>query len=142
MDRMINGYDPNNLGGAPVSPGFPHGNPEFSYFKIHGADMPWIFGTLSTIRDDNDLWSKQVSTGYFAEFINSGQPNPSLSYLKARGYTKTLENVMTKGPWEEVQDENGPIRLMNYPATASSFIDVPQCAFLNYSLSYYLDGGA
>jgi hypothetical protein len=55
MDRTINGYDPNNLGGAPVSPGFPHGNPELSYVKVHGADMPWTFGTLSTIRDDNDL---------------------------------------------------------------------------------------
>jgi hypothetical protein len=48
---------------------------------------------------------------------------------------------MMTGPWEEVKDENGPIRLMNYPATSRSFIDVPQCAFLNYSLSYYLDGG-
>lgn len=82
-----------------------------------------------------------MTTGYFSEFIKSGQPNPSLSYLKARGYTKTIENVMMTGPWEEVKDENGPIRLMNYPATSRSFIDVPQCAFLNYSLSYYLDGG-
>jgi hypothetical protein len=103
--------------------------------------MPWMFGTLSTIRDQNDLWSEQVTTGYFAEFVKSGQPNPALSYLIARGYSKTIENVMKTGPWEEVNDENGPIRRMNYPATASPFIDVPQCAFLNYSLSYYLDGG-
>lgn len=141
FDRTINGYDPNNLGGAPKSAAFPDGNPEVPYFKLHGADMPWIFGTLSTIRDEQDLWSEQIVTGYFAEFVKSGQPNPSLSYLKARGYTKTLENAMKMGPWQEVSGEKGPIRRLNYPATASGFVDVPQCAFLNYSLSYYLDGG-
>ena len=141
MDRTINGYDPNNVGAPPKSAAFPNGNPELPYFNVHGADMPWMFGSLNTIRDANDLWSEQVVSGYFAEFVKSGQPNPSLSYLRARGYTKTIENAMMTGPWLEVQGEQGPIRRMNYPATADSFIDVPQCAFLNYSLSYYLDGG-
>lgn len=31
----------------------------------------------------------------------------------------------------------GSMKLMDYPAVASGFLDVPQCAFLNYSLSYY-----
>jgi carboxylesterase type B len=141
FDRTINGYDPNNLGGAPKSADFPSGNPELPYFKLHGADMPWMFGTLNTIRDEQDLWSEQIVTGYFAEFVKSGQPNPSLSYLRARGYAKTMENVMKTGPWQEVQGTQGPIRRLNYPSTASSFVDVEQCKFLNYSLSYYLDGG-
>jgi hypothetical protein len=100
-----------------------------------------MFGTLRTLRDPNDLYSEQVTTGYFAEFIKSGQPNPAMAYLRARGYEKTIENAMQTGPWEEVSGMQGPIRVMNWPAVAAGFVDVEQCAFLNYSLSYYVDGG-
>ncbi|KAK0102210.1 hypothetical protein ONS95_005835 [Cadophora gregata] len=141
MQRTIGGYDPNNLGGPPVTPGYPNGNPNLPYFKLHGADMPWMFGTLNTLRDANDLYSVQLISGYFAEFVKTGQPNPSKAYLAARGYTKTLEAVENTGKWEEVRGKKGPIKLLDYPSMTSSFVDVPQCAFLNYSLSYYLDGG-
>ncbi|KAF8850388.1 alpha/beta-hydrolase [Acephala macrosclerotiorum] len=40
MDRSINGYDPNNLSGPPKTPGYPTGNPNLPYFKLHGSDMP------------------------------------------------------------------------------------------------------
>jgi hypothetical protein len=30
---------------------------------------------------------------------------------------------------------------LDYPSIESGFLDVPQCAFLNYSLNYYLEGG-
>jgi hypothetical protein len=43
MQRTAGGYDPNNLGGPPVEPGYPYGNPEKPYFKLHGSDMPWVF---------------------------------------------------------------------------------------------------
>lgn len=43
MQRSAGGYDPNNLGGPPVEPGYPYGNPEKPYFKLHGSDMPWVF---------------------------------------------------------------------------------------------------
>ncbi|CZT41785.1 related to acetylcholinesterase precursor [Rhynchosporium secalis] len=141
MQRTIRGYDPNNLGGPPTSPGYPNGNPNLPYFKLHGSDMPRIFGTLSTLRDANDLYSVQLISGYFAEFVKTGQPNPSKAYLTARGYGKTLEAIEKTGPWEEVSGKKGPIKLLDYPSVTSSFIDVPQCAFLNYSLSYYLEGG-
>ncbi|CZR69418.1 related to acetylcholinesterase precursor [Phialocephala subalpina] len=143
MDRSINGYDPNNLGGPPISPGYPNGNPNLPYFKLHGSDMPWVFGTLSTLRDANDLYSEQLVSGYFAEFVKSGQPNPSLAYLQARGYQKTIDAVKQTGPWNEVGSggAEGSMKLMDYPAMTSGFLDVPQCAFLNYSLSYYIEGG-
>jgi hypothetical protein len=48
MQRTSGGYDPNNLGGPPVEPGYPYGNPEKPYFKLHGSDMPWVF--VSDIR--------------------------------------------------------------------------------------------
>lgn len=141
IQRSINGYDPNNLRGAPVTPGYPNGNPNLPYFKLHGADMPWIFGTLSTIRDPNDLYSVQLISGYFAEFVRSGQPNPSEGYLRTRGYLKSVEAIEKTGPWVQVSGKQGPIKLLDYPSVSSPFLDVPQCAFLNYSISYYLDGG-
>jgi len=142
MERTIGGYDPHNLGGPAVTPGYPLGNPNLPYFKLHGGDMPWLFGNINVLRDANDLYSVQLTTSYFASFVKSGQPNPEIRYLKARKYSKSQEAIQKTGPWKPVQGEDGPIRLLDYPAVASKFIDVPQCAFLNYSLSYYLDGGA
>lgn len=46
MQRTSGGYDPNNLGGPPVEPGYPYGNPEKPYFKLHGSDMPWVFVSI------------------------------------------------------------------------------------------------
>lgn len=141
MDRTINGYDPNKLGGAPVTPGYPNGDPNLPYFKLHGADMPWVFGNLGTLRDAYDLYSIQLVSGYFAEFVKSGQPNPSLEYLKSRGYTRTIQAIEETGPWPQISSAEGPIKLLDYPAVTSPFLDLPQCAFLNYSISYYLEGG-
>jgi hypothetical protein len=48
--------------------------PNLPYFRYHGADMPWVFGNINPIRDPNDLYSVQLVSGYFAEFVKSGQP--------------------------------------------------------------------
>lgn len=141
FERAIDGYNPNNLPGAPVEPGFPNGDPELPYFKLHGADMEWVFGNFyEPLRDDNDLYSVQLVSGYFAEFVRSGQPNPDVGYLKVRGYNATLEAVEKYGEWNEVASDAGPVHRLNYPSYSTGFIDVPQCAWLNYSISYYLEG--
>jgi hypothetical protein len=140
MDRTIGGYDPNLLGGAAVTPGYPDGNPSLPYFRFHsGATAPFIFGNVSPIRDSADLRAGQLNSGYFAQFVKSGQPNPSERYLSVRRYEETLHAVQQTGLWKQIKDENGPIRLLDYPSVTSGFVDVPQCAFLNYSLSYYID---
>lgn len=139
MDRTIAGYDPNSLGGPPVTPGFPFGNPNLPYFKLHGSDMPWMFGNLSPLRDPADLFSIQISTAYFGSFVRTGNPNPSESYLNVRGYTKAIENAQSTGPWNPVTDAQGSIKLIDYPALSAGFQDLEQCQFLNYSISYYLD---
>lgn len=141
MERATAGYDPNNLGGPPVTPGYPYGNPNLPYFKLHGADLPWMFGNLAPLRDAADLYSIQLTSGYFAEFVKSGQPNPDERYLEVRGYSKTLEAIRETGPWDEVDGARGPIKKLDYPSFSAPFVDVEQCAFLNYSLSYYLEGG-
>lgn len=140
FERTINGYNPENVSGAPITPGYPNGNPDLPYFKLHGADMDWLFGNFYVpLRDANDLYSVQLVSGYFAEFVKTGQPNPPVDYLRARGYSKTLQGVQESGPWNKVADATGPIKHLNYPATTGTFVDVPQCAWLNYSVGYYLD---
>jgi carboxylesterase type B len=135
FERTINGYDPNNLGGPK------DGNPKNPYFRFHGADMPWVFGTLSTIREPEDLWSVQLVSSYFASFIRSGSPNPELGYLRVRGYTKAIEAIRTTGAWGEVEGKKGEIRLLDYPGKRADFVDTDQCAWLGYGLNYYLKGG-
>ncbi len=140
MDRTINGYNPENVDGAPITPAYPNGDPNMPYFKLHGADMDWAFGNFYVpLRDANDLWSVQLVSGYFAEFVKSGQPNIPVNYLQARGYTKTLQGVQSAGPWDKVANATGPIKHLDYPASTGTFVDLPQCAWLNYSISYYLD---
>ena len=139
MDRTGAGYDPNHLGGPPVEPGYPYGDPELFYFRLHGSDMPWVFGDLNPLRDANDLYSTQLTSGYFAEFMKSGQPNPPTDYLVARGYNTTLAAIQETGPWNPVSSDTGPIELLDYPSTPSTFQDLEQCTFLNYSINYYLD---
>ncbi|KAL1859207.1 hypothetical protein Plec18170_002323 [Paecilomyces lecythidis] len=141
MERTFGGYDPNNLGGPPSTPEYPYGDPNLPYFRLHGSDLPWVFGTLTTLRDADDLYSIQLTSGYFAEFVKSGQPNPNEEYLKVRGYEHTLEAVKETGPWNPVEGSEGPIRLMDYPSREAEFQDLEQCKFLKYPITYYLDGG-
>ena len=103
--------------------------------------MPWVFGNLGALRDNDDLFSIQLTSGYFASFVKSGDPNPDMKYLGARGYRNSISAVMKGGRWDEVSGTQGPMKLLDYPSFSSGFQDVPQCAFLNYSLSYYVDGG-
>jgi len=81
--------------------------------------------------------------------------------LKLRQYTKTVQAINQAGPWNQVSSATGPIALFDYPVTQSPFIDLNQCAYLNYSIEvseikvsishktpklissqYYLEGGS
>jgi carboxylesterase type B len=135
FERTIGGYDPNNLGQPKDN------NPNNPYFRFHGADMPWAFGTLNTIRDPNDLYSVQLVSGYFASFVKTGQPNPDARYLSVRGYDKTIEGVRKSGQWQQVQGKQGPIKHLDFPSPNSGFVDTEQCEWLGYGLDYYFKGG-
>ncbi|KKY23878.1 putative carboxylesterase family protein [Phaeomoniella chlamydospora] len=141
MNRGINGYDPNNVGNPPATPGYPNGNPNLPYFRVHAADMTWVFGNLAPnlTRDADDLYFTQLASGYWAEFVRCGQPNPSMVYPLVFRYTKTIQAIENSGPWEAVSGAQGYVEQLDYPALRTGFVDLEQCAFLNYSLAYYLD---
>ncbi|KAK0261481.1 hypothetical protein B0A54_03652 [Friedmanniomyces endolithicus] len=140
--RTEYGYDPNNLGGPPVEPGYPYGDPNLPYFRVHGSDNGWSFENLPVLRDAADLYSLQLEGSYYSWFAKTGQPNAPLAYLEARGYQTVIDGQRASGPWDPVRGLQGPVKLLDWPSTTSGFVDVPQCAFLNYSLTYYLDGGS
>ncbi|KAK6544821.1 hypothetical protein TWF694_001504 [Orbilia ellipsospora] len=137
MRRTYWGYDPNGLGGAPVTPGYPYGNPNLPYFRLHSSEVANCFGNLNPLRDENDLYTIQLSSGYFSEFVKSGSPNPSVRYLTARGYQKSIDGAAITGKWTEVRNKKGPIMLIDYPAELSDFVDLEQCAWLGYPVDYY-----
>lgn len=92
-------------------------------------------------RDINDLRTVQLTSGYFGSFIRTGQPNPDLTYLRARGYQSTTDAISVAGPWPKVSEKTGPIKKFDYPSATSIFVDQSQCDYLNSSVTYYLDGG-
>jgi len=72
--------------------------------------------------------------------VKNGDPNPDIKYLEVRGYEKSIEAIERTGQWAEGSGKGGPMKLLDYPSFSSGFQDVSQCAFLNYSLTYYADG--
>lgn len=138
IDRTYEGYDPLGLG-----PSLNGGeDPEGNYFRLHGSDLGFTYGNQDPLRDRRDLQASQLISGYYAAFARTGSPNQGEGYLQARGYADTLAAVRETGTWDPVTSDAGPAKQLDYPAETISFLEVPQCAFLNYSLSYYLDGGA
>ncbi|KAK0280728.1 hypothetical protein LTR35_007754 [Friedmanniomyces endolithicus] len=145
--RTYEGYDPNNLGASglsqgPTEPGYPNGDPELPYFRLHGSDLGFTYGNQYPLRDGLDLEASQLISGYFAQFAKTGNPNPSLQYLQVRGYTNTTQGVRESGPWPPVSSKTGPTKQLDWPAPTVEFPDLPQCAFLNYSINYYFEGGS
>ncbi|KAJ0104082.1 hypothetical protein J7T55_007008 [Diaporthe amygdali] len=129
-----------DISGA-ITPGYPLGNPNTFYYKVHSSDIPNFFGALHSYRDINDLLTIQLTSGYFGSFIRTGEPNPDLAYLQARGYQNTIKAIHEAGPWPEVSEMTGPIKKLDYPSITSNFVDQLQCDYLNSSVTYYLDGG-
>ncbi|KAL4897765.1 Alpha/Beta hydrolase protein [Aspergillus ambiguus] len=130
-------YYPEHQGAHAATSEFPHGDADLPYFRIHGSDLPWIFGTLEPLRDGMDLDTVQLLSAYFAEFVRSGQPNPSAEYLEARRYQSTLDAVTQFDRWEPVSHSEGPIQLLSYPSFSGPFQDLKQCEFLQYPITYY-----
>lgn len=144
-DRTFMGYDPNGLGpdltrGPTVLPEYPNGDPNEWYFRLHGADIGFAYGLQVVLRDADDLRAAGLFVSYVGSFVKTGQPNPDQQVLAIRGYNETLAGVQASGVWNPVQSEEGPVKVWDWPAR-DAVLEKEQCAWLNYSLRYYLEGG-
>ncbi|KAL2865864.1 putative carboxylesterase [Aspergillus lucknowensis] len=141
FQRTIGGHDPNshNLGTPPPTSDFPLGDPDLPYFQLHGGTLPFIFGNLPAIRNSLDLHAALLISAYFAAFIRTGQPNPDMEFLAARGYTATMEAVSAFDTWEPVRNASGPIHVLDFPSETAPFQDLEQCEFLGWPITHFVD---
>lgn len=128
---------------APKTYKHPLGDPSLPYFKNHGAEILYFFGTWGEVeglryRDRNDLYATRLITDYVGSFVRTGNPNPSLAFLRARGHTETIQATLAT-PWAPVSatDVQGHTQRLDWPPRKGPFSDVAQCAFLGYPTDYY-----
>jgi carboxylesterase type B len=137
------GWPALNVCEAPRTASHPHGDPSKPYLRCHSGELYYVFGTLARqgrpVRDDGDLPFEQFVLDTFAAFIRTGDPNPDKGYLKARGYTKTLEQVQRAGEWRPSTKEKMVLRALDWPRSRSEgFRELEQCEALGLGLDYYL----
>jgi carboxylesterase type B len=136
------GYDSNHVCQAPVTPSHPFGDPEMEYFKCHAGDLAVTFGNWARVgfptRDEFDKPFTQLVVDYWTTFARSGNPNPSVGYLKARGYWATLAQIDRSGPWEKVEKDRPRMMELQWDHYMRDWTDQKQCAVLGQPTDYLL----
>ncbi|OQO05525.1 hypothetical protein B0A48_09295 [Cryoendolithus antarcticus] len=141
-------YSPN----APVcvpapSAEHPLGDPKNEYFKCHSGELYYVFGSLAfnglAPRDDLDIPFEQFTLDTWASFVRTHNPNPDLAFLKAKGFTNTLNAIAASGSqWTPYTTQNQQTRVLEWPAfEASEWVfaggNEAQCDALGLPLNYY-----
>ncbi|KAF7719870.1 Carboxylic ester hydrolase [Penicillium ucsense] len=139
---QMHDYSPNPpLCEAPITPGYPHGDPNQEYFKCHSGELFYVFGNLIRmgypLRDEYDLPFAQYVLDTWASFARTFNPNPDLSYTKTRGYTNTTHQVEMAGTWTRFKDGDSQLRRLQWPASMVKLDDTDQCRALSLPLDYY-----
>ncbi|KNG52062.1 hypothetical protein TW65_00527 [Stemphylium lycopersici] len=128
---------------APVSPGYPFGNPNLPYYKCHSGDLLSVFGTIISqgrpLRDANDIPFSQYIIDSWTAFARTGNPNPDKAFLAARGFTNTTMTLAAQGNWEPVNAQDPKLRALNVEEKGGmvSFRKGRQCEVLGLGLGYY-----
>ena len=112
------------------------------YFKCHAGELAYVFGDVSSEleeRDGLDVPFSQLVIDYWTAFVRTGNPNPDLAFLKARGYTNTVAQVLGKGLWAPVDPASPRLSLLQWGARESmkAFQDLQQCEVLGFPLDYF-----
>ncbi|KAK1219405.1 hypothetical protein PQX77_017877 [Marasmius sp. AFHP31] len=106
---------------------FPVGQPQVPSYLCHGADIYEVFGTYHLfdrpVRVDEDIFYTALVQDIWGAFARSGNPNPDLDYLRARGsaYNSTLAVLVNSGwIWPQFDDgeTSGQVAALNYPGLA------------------------
>ncbi|KAK7041559.1 hypothetical protein VNI00_009146 [Paramarasmius palmivorus] len=108
---------------------FPVGEPDTPYYLCHSGDLYEVFGTYhlfeQPVRVPEDIHYTALAQDFWGAFARTGDPNPSLEYLRARGraYESSLR-VLTEQEqggaswtWPEYSSGGG-VASLNYPGLA------------------------
>lgn len=101
MNRAF-GYYPNTpICNAPVTPGYPNGNP-YTSLNCHSGDNAYVFGNIRylgfAIRDQYDLPFARQMLDSWASFARTGNPNPDPAWMRMIGYDLDYGLNITS-PW-------------------------------------------
>ncbi|KAI0118712.1 cholinesterase [Nemania sp. FL0031] len=138
---QLTGYPKLDVCEPPKSATHPFGDPNGEYFKCHSGELYFLFGNLAReglpMRDNFDLPFQQFVVDSFSSFARSYDPNPDLGYLRARGYTHTLEEIERHGVWIPATKDHITKRVLQWPSFQSSFSEADQCQELELPLDYF-----
>jgi len=119
--------------------------------RCHSGELFYVFGTVIRMglppRDQYDVPMSQFTLDTWTAFARTYNPNPSLAYLNARGFTNTTIEIEEAGTsWQPVSDtmEGLTLRLMQYPSKQESFEvygSQSQCDVFGFGLDYYEPNG-
>jgi hypothetical protein len=149
----------------PPTAKYPLGDPSLPYFKwcvfiivsscleltdhsistsnSHSGDLYFGFGTFGqfdlAFRDEYDQPFTQLVVDSFTAFVRDHNPNPSLAFLAARGYTNTIAIAAKTGTWSPVTPKKDSLRLLAWPPRQSEFLELDQCKLLGLPVTYYDD---
>ncbi|KAF3930109.1 Acetylcholinesterase [Dactylella cylindrospora] len=133
----------NPICNPPATAEHPLGDFGVEYYKCHAGEISLVFGlvkyTGQVDRDGLDIKFSQLSLDTWAAFIRTGDPNPDVGYLRARGYWDTLGRVQKSGVWEKVSVRNQKLQVLQWESHQIGFTEGPQCQVLGLPLSYYED---
>jgi len=127
-------YNTTGVCGAPITATHPYGDPELEYFKCHAGELPISFGTFSRSRyaerDAHDITFAQLIVDYWTSFARNLDPNPSVDYLRARGYWSSLAAIEASGSWQPLNATNPEMMLLQPESFMAPLPDEAQCAVL------------
>ncbi|KAF3904205.1 Acetylcholinesterase [Orbilia brochopaga] len=118
----------------------PNGDPSQEYYKCHSGEVDLISGSLLWIgleaRDEFDIPYSRMLADHWASFAWNHDPNPSVGYLKARGYDSTLQQLTKWGPWEHLDARNPTMRILQWDGYQAPLSEKEQCDALDMPLNY------
>lgn len=87
---------------------FPVGQPQ-PYYRCHSGDLYEVFGSYHIfdlpIRTEEDIGHTNLQQDIWGAFARTGNPNPSIEYLRVRGYDGSYA-IFDKLQWPQFDGEN------------------------------------
>ncbi|KAI5481310.1 hypothetical protein MNV49_004932 [Pseudohyphozyma bogoriensis] len=111
---------------------FPVGSPTTPYYRCHSGDVYQVFGGYNyyqePIRTTNDIGHGNLVQDMWGAFARTGNPNPALKYLEAKGYHDSYA-VFKNYQWPKFEGKESV--QISYPTPKTSELPwAEKCAFV------------